>query len=545
VICLISLGFKLYFVDFSSYPTGDSTSYLLNAISYKYGDFSAIPHKSPGWPLTISPFFYFVDSNNFLDYTNIARILSIIISVATIFPMYTLSRKFFPEKYSLVAASLLAFEPHLNFNASLGLSEPLFILIMIISFNFILNNNNKYAFLAFFFAGLLWIVRWNGAIMLLVLTIIYFINFNKSPKNFLKYLACLIIFFIVVSPMLIQRYETYGEPLYFNSANNFFMGSFSLIQQDMINRDIGEYSASDYINDNGFSQFINTFVFSGMSNLAEQLPRMMFPYLIIFLPIGIILSFRSFDQNSKYVRANWILILITLGITAIAFSVIPDRRHILFIFPFLIIFSIIPIQRLVEYGLSTFSFSKKQKNIFLILIIVAVIISSSLFMLRFSLPDIVLQNEQLKFSQFVNNNFSGKILDAGETLQGLRYVKITEPLGIFNTYRNANHVDPSLTVGKYYLVPIQGNYELSTIGIYANSIEELIVLGKKYDLTYISVNEKGSNERIYPYLNKIYENEKTYPFLIKVFDSNERGYEKFKVKIFKIDYEKYNSMNES
>ena len=76
----------------------------------------------------------------------------------------------------------------------------------------------------------------------------------------------------------------------------------------------------------------------------------------------------------------------------IVIAVIPERRFLYFLLPFLIIFSVIPIQRVVEYGLSTFSFTKKQKNIFLIIIIFIVIILSSYFtVFQYGKPDIFLR----------------------------------------------------------------------------------------------------------------------------------------------------------
>ena len=56
-----------------------------------------------------TPFFNLVDSNNFLDYANIARVLGLALSTITIIPMYLLSRKFFDVKYSLCATGLFAF----------------------------------------------------------------------------------------------------------------------------------------------------------------------------------------------------------------------------------------------------------------------------------------------------------------------------------------------------------------------------------------------------------------------------------------------------
>ena len=42
----------------------------------------------------------------------------------------------------------------------------------------------------------------------------------------------------------------------------------------------------------------------------------------------------------------------------------------------------------------------------------------------------------------------------------------------------------------------------------------------------------------------LYSNEENYPYMVKIFDSNELGYKKLKVKVFEIDYEKFNNNNE-
>ena len=131
VICLIvissiSIGFKLSHVDFSDPVIGEDTYvYVLGAFSIINGDFSQPDRKALGWSLFISPFYLLTDSIDLLDYLNITRILSIVISTVTIIPMYILARRFFDEKYSLVASCLFAFEPHLNYNSGTALSEPL------------------------------------------------------------------------------------------------------------------------------------------------------------------------------------------------------------------------------------------------------------------------------------------------------------------------------------------------------------------------------------------------------------------------------------
>ena len=125
----------------------------------------------------------------------------------------------------------------------------------------------------------------------------------------------------------------------------------------------------------------------GIYNILASVVQMSFPYLVVFLPFGILFSFRAFAQPKNYLRSNWIIILITIGSMVYYFGVWPDKRLLFQIFPFLIILCIIPLQRIVTYGLSTFSFSEKQKNLFLVGIIAVIILSSSLFTLRYELPD--------------------------------------------------------------------------------------------------------------------------------------------------------------
>ena len=176
---------KLYLIDFSTFPNDeDGLGYILRSIAHTNGDYSPMSSKTLGWTIFLSPFLNLVDSDNFLDYANTARIVSIAVSITSIFVMYILARKFFPEKYSLVAACLFAFEPHLNYNSGQALSEPLYILLFMISFYFILSEKIKFHFLSFVFASIIWWVRWPGIIMLITVSIILFYNSQIKTKTF-------------------------------------------------------------------------------------------------------------------------------------------------------------------------------------------------------------------------------------------------------------------------------------------------------------------------------------------------------------------------
>ena len=82
----MSLGFKLYLIDFDSPPiTEDTYGYVLRAFSIQNDDLSEHPRKTLGWSILLSPFISGHESNDFLSYLNTARYLSIGISLITIF----------------------------------------------------------------------------------------------------------------------------------------------------------------------------------------------------------------------------------------------------------------------------------------------------------------------------------------------------------------------------------------------------------------------------------------------------------------------------
>ena len=536
LIATVSLGLKLYTVDFTVLPSEDTFGYVLRGIAHNNGDFTEPPRKTLGWSIFISPFFHMIDSNNFLDYVNIIRGLGLGISIITIVPVYLLSRKFFDAKYSLCAVGLFAFEPHLNHVSGQGIPEPLYILAIILSLYFMLNKNSNYSYLSFLTIGLLWWIKWNGIVMVLVASIIFFRNFKKTPKSFLKYLTCLAICLIVVSPMLVERNEQYGNPFYFSHNQLVFTGDVVSIAAD--NMTGVEYSAFDYIEDHGFGKFIEKFVLVGIYNLFFTLFKMSLPYLIFFLPFGIIFSFRAFDQERKFIQSNWILILITLSAFVFFFAILPDKRLIYYVYPFLIIFATISLQRFGEYGLSTFSLNEKQKKICIVGIMCFVLILSGLYTLEFEVSDPILNNEEILFAETLENKFDGKILDAGYTLKGMHYIHVTDPLGVFKNYKI------SQDSGAYYLFEFNSeNINLMPTKLYAKSLEDFIEVSYEYELNYISINKNGVNDVYYPYLNEIYENEDKFPYLIKVFDTEQEEFEKLKAKVFEIDYEIFYELN--
>ena len=525
LIALVSFGFKLLVTDFSIPVNSDNLDYTLFAIAHTNGDFSQSSHRGMGWSIFTSMFFGLIDSENLLDYSIVIKTLSIIIGISTIPIIYLIGRKFFDERYSLFAASLFAFEPHLNYNSTLGLTEPMFILAIVGSFYFILNHNTRLFIISSILAGIAYWIRINGIWVVIALSIIYFITQKKSWKFVINYGIGIGIFFLVISPVLSERYNEFGDPFYSVYKDTVWAGSLeSMLAAIEDNEKITIY---DYIENNGILSFFNVYIVTGLYNTLSVTWSLCFPYLFIMIPFGILFSFRAIDQNKNFIKSNWIFIITSSVMISFTMAIVPDRRFVLYLLPFLIIFSVIPIQRVVEYGLSTFSFSRKQKDIFLAGIVITAIILSSIVIIGY-IPDSQLEKEILEFSKYALDNLDGVTLrDYVGSLDYVQYLLISDS---FNDYKiNSEILDTEYTTFKETDAP---NGE---------TIEEFIVNGENYNLKYIISNERVGF--VHPITDELYHNHAQYPYLKKIFDSNEYGFQKLKIKVFEIDYKQFSKNN--
>ena len=524
LIALISFGFKLSVVDFSIPVNSDNLGYTLNAIAHTNGDFSQSSHRGMGWSLFTSFFFGFIDSENFFDYSNTIRILSMGVGLSSIPVMYLIGRKFFEPRYSLVLASLFAFEPHLNYNSTLGLAEPIFILVIIGAFYFILNQNTRFIIISLLMAGIAYWIRINGFWVFVVISIIYFLTQKKSRKFLANYGVAVAVFLLVISPVLIERNEEFGDPFYSPFKDAFFAGS---LESMLIAIETSEkISAFDYIENNGIFSFVHTYILLGLYNTLFVTSGLTLPYLFILIPFGILFSFRAFNQKSNFIKANWIFILTSIALLAFIMAIVADRRYVMHLLPFLMIFSVIPIQRVVEYGLSTFSFSRKQKDIFLIGVLVTIIILSSITIIRYA-PDSELESEKLEFSKYALNNLHGTTLrDWGGSLDYVQYLLISESTENYKI--NSSIIKNSDKLFRVSIAPT------------GETIEEIVANGENYDLKYIISNEIPGY--FHPITDTLYDNYEQHPYLKKIFDSDSQGFKKLKIKVFEIDYEKFNKL---
>jgi len=528
IIGLCSVTFKLYLVDFSIPETGDSWIYILRAISNSQGYFAETPEKTQGWNMFLSPFFLLIDSENYLDYVNIARILSIIISVVTIIPMFLVAKKFFNEKYSLIATFLFAFQPQLHYNASLGFSEPLFFLILISSVYLFLNKQfQRGVFLAFILLGILVWSRILGVVLILPFLVSYFIVYKNTENSLRNFFICIVLFLIIISPILGMRYIQYDDPVYFWYPTAAIPGV--------------DTTESEFLSDNNMIDFF----YDGTISSFNVLAIVSLPYLIFLFPIGMYFSINRIKSGEKNFRTIWIMLILSIipFVYQSFFSMTNEARHLFHIYPFLIIFSTLTIQTIIEKEGKPFS--KKQKKSLLVFTLFFILITSTLVTVGvdgygYGRPDKEKTNEIREYSKFLINELDGKLFwSKGVDADWVWVTMIEESEGEFRNHK----INPNYNILFSEVNDLRSTnlYVLSIQELNGDSLENLIINGNHIGLKYISVGDKNEKE----FFDDIFYNEKKYSFLKKIFDSNDQGFQKYQVKTFEIDYEVFNKLNEN
>ena len=488
IIFTIGIIIRIYYLPFDLPLVLDAQNY------FWYGNDMSILKQIPVeydahnnlWSSILSVFFSMNSSNNILDFMNIQRILSTVISALTVFPVFFLCKKFFSNKYSLLGASFFIFEPRLIINSLQGITEPIYLIIGILIILFSLNKNKKYYYISFGLAAIFSLIRYEGLLILLPLTIIYFWKFKINKKSILKYGLCLLIFTLIIFPMVEARIQATGE----DGLTSHILGGTNYI--------------SNTLTGNQEKQDKTEFVKSGVLNTIKFLGWITIPIWLIFLPYGIFKYFKKFEQKQG------ILLLFSIILVLPAFYAyardISETRYLYILFPLFSIISLYSIQKI-----------EKIKNFKIIYVLVIIgIIFSSIAWLEYKWIDEKYEKEAFTLS--------------------LKIKEITNGINEFypeSTYFQFIDLDKKFPNLKNQ---INNDHKLFSTYKYEN-IEEFLLNEEENGLTHIVVDESQKQDNLRKeFLIEIYENENNYNFLKKIYDSNDEGFN-YKLKVFKINYD--------
>ena len=481
IIFLVGISIRFFYFPFDLPLIMDGLDNFIYATAINY--YGHLPVEwtpiNNGWPIFLSFWFSIINLENTLQYMQLQRVISIIISSLIMIPVYFLCKKYFDEKIALVGVALIAFDPRIIYNSLLGITDSLFILLGITSLVLFLKYERKVMLISFILASCATIVRAEGLFLFFTLTILFFIKYKISKEILKTYIPCLVVFMLILIPIMDYRIEVAGYDGIFQRGT---LGATQIISMTDSND--------------------NSEIIDGLSLFAKYLGWIMIPNFLIFLPFGIILFFKHRKKET-----NFIIIFVVICSLPILYAYLrqaQDTRYLYALFP---IFSLVSLYAVKSY-LTKFT----RKDLILFLIIVGILISSISFY-EYKKIDYEQERELNEIAKKIPKNITG--INHHHTVA--KYISVTEisekwPFVFYDETRKITYISTK-------------NYK---------NLENFIFYSRD-DLTHLMVDR---NSELPEFLQDVYYFEEKYPYLDKVYDSKDSGL-KYHIKLFKINYEKY------
>ncbi len=445
-----------------------------------------------GWSIFLSIFFNIINSENFLDYMNMQRAISIIFSSLTAIPVYLLCTKFFDKKIALLGALMFVVDPRIILNSLLGITEPAFIFLGTLTLFLFLSKNKKIVYLSFVTLALFTLVRYEGLLLLIPLSVMFFIKFRKEKLVFANYFIAIGIFLVIITPVMYVNTTTMGEDGIFSHVIAGPKYVEKLAVQDSVNND----------------KQISNFFINAPENLLKYLIWISIPTFIVFIPYGIVKIFQKRNFNKSVLIVSSFFLLLP-GLYAYGRE-IPDPRYLFILLPIFSIISLYLVEKILH--------KTNRKNMILILISILIIISSLVF-IEFKKPDYQHQQEAFQIAIHIGKivNGTNSYYPESAYLIPAKIYEIDFP-NLKETVPEQNKIIPT------------NNY---------HSLDQYVNEGKEYGLTHLVIDDRlQADSHMNNFLIEVFSEEKEIPYLQKIFDSRNHGFN-YHVKVFEINYDKF------
>lgn len=486
IIFIVGLGVRFFYFPYDLPLIVDGMDNFTYATAINYYGHLPTEWSPPnnGWPIFLSFWFSIIKLDDTLQYMQLQRIISVILSSLITIPVYILCKRYFDGRIALVGVALFSFDPRIILNSILGITEPLFILLSISSLVLFLKYGRKEIWISFILASLCTIVRAEGIFLFFILTILFFIKYKISKEILMTYLPCVVIFFLILSPIMSYRTEVIGTDAIFQRASG---------ETIRIISDTNQHNSNQFV--------------EGLELFVKYLGWIMIPAFIIFLPFGIIQFLRHRTKET-----NFIIIFLIVSSLPILYAYVvqaQDTRYLYILYP---IFCLVSLFSVKSY------LSKMPKNNTLLTIMIIGILVSSIGFYEYKKMDYEKERELNEISLIITDIVSGINFHPSET----RYIRAAElpnewPFLFYDETHEIKTVQTS-------------NYQ---------NLENFISSSRK-DLTHLVVDDDANLPR---FLQEVYHNEENYEYLNKVFDSKKEGFEHH-IMLFEINFEKFDTVGE-
>ena len=474
-----------------------------------------------GWANFLALFFSLSDTSDPFYLMQIQRSLSVILSSLTIIPAFFIFRKFVNIRWALFGCLLLIIEPRLLMSSLEGINYQLFFLLFVLVIALFLTKTKLTLFLSFGCIACATLVRYEGLLLLIPLSTMYFLKF-KDKKSVVKFLGMIFIVIIILAPISVLRIQA-TENLCYETSFGVRCGSDGFTHAILagqrflshtLNAALGQEvseTAIDLFNENNEKTdnyavlFVNKIIVS-FSALLKFIGLALIPYFAFFVLYNIILRIK----NKKSIKLDWDkkMIVFTASIMFLPalyayMRGIEEIRYVLIIIPLVCILSISWTNSISE---------KISKNLGVIIILMVLVLISSIIFIEFEKRDSIHDRESFLISQ-----------------------KIVELTNMTNSFHQSGYVKTAVLSSSWPVLP-EASQNGKPIHVFQkvstndyDDLAEFIIDSRKYDLRYLVVDE---DNELFAALRI---NPTVYPYLIKIFDSDEVGY-KNHFMIYEIDY---------
>ena len=474
-----------------------------------------------GWANFLALFFSLSDTSDPFYLMQIQRSLSVILSSLTIIPAFFIFRKFVNIRWALFGCLLLIIEPRLLMSSLEGINYQLFFLLFVLVIALFLTKTKLTLFLSFGCIACATLVRYEGLLLLIPLSTMYFLKF-KDKKSVVKFLGMIFIVIIILAPISVLRIQA-TENLCYETSFGVRCGSDGFTHDILVgqrflshtlNAALGQevsetaiylFNENNEKTDNYAVLFVNKIIVS-FSALLKFIGLALIPYFAFFVLYNIILRIK----NKKSIKLDWDkkMIVFTASIMFLPalyayMRGIEEIRYVLIIIPLVCILSISWTNSISE---------KISKNLGVIIILMVLVLISSIIFIEFEKRDSIHDRESFLISQ-----------------------KIVELTNITNSFHQSGYVKTAVLSSSWPVLP-EASQNGKPIHVFQkvstndyDDLAEFIIDSRKYDLRYLVVDE---DNELFAALRI---NPTVYPYLIKIFDSDEVGY-KNHFMIYEIDY---------
>lgn len=517
---IISLIVRLSLLNYDSLLRKDAYFYMIKGLEVAQGNFIPMHTNSMGLPLFASPVFLLFSGMSVFEYMLLAKIISSIIGSAIIFPLYLVTRELTGKRVQLLTLLAFPFFPSLIVNSNTFLTEPLFTVFFLFSVYFIMKSAKRvsYSLLSFAFAAFSYYVRPTGIFILVVVTLSFvFIHFNKIKRNYRYLLAGIVLFWVISSPFLYLRFDTFGSPFTYGENDKYYVDSKHLVWSNNVEAP----SLLDYLSTHNIFEIIDKFVTNGLFKVihyifyqvcsyeqlgAFQYSIFIFPFLIFFFLYGI--SRTAFNNRFLPVHISFLILIAGMSVF---FSIFGTPRHIMPLVPLILMFVTIGYHDVLR-RFRSFS---------------TLIVTAACLLLMFVVA--IAAFTGLGYKPYEEDKIPSWATWAADNIQGKIVIEKGGDLIMMNI------PDTSVAgVGQWDIYAPVSGISITKPGYFQNLTSAMPYL-KEIDATHIALDDINIYWR--PYLKEVYlpEYSKWFTEIYSNYDSDEE----WKMRIFRINWNEY------